>query len=343
MSKEIAVAGPDARSSDGIDQEWAEDGAGKRSVGQGGDPQTVGEQNSADDNGDVVEQRPESRKQEQAARKQHRGHDAADVEEDLRRQQDAGEVNAEIELIGVETAEQVALDLRSEDFGEDGADPQHDRHHGDDDGEGLLRVLFFVLREEAGVDGNEGDGGGAAGDNVVQPVGNGETGDVGIGLRAGAEGPGDVGLADVSDDARRHDGRHQQQRGRKGAVLVRRPEMAEETVHSRRFRRKTQIEVIRTKELPQIYAEERRCFFSLANTRRLSFGVGPKFEPQICAEKRRLVLFHQRSSAKSAAIIGACFCGGHFARRFLLRCAAKACMCGTRTASDIWIFPDRRR
>ena len=102
-------------------------------------------------------------------------------------------------------------------------DDQHHGHHGDDDGESFLRIGSRFSGEEAGVDRDERDRRCAAGDEVVEPIGQGEGGDVGVGLRAGTEGLGDVGFADVSDDARDHDGGHQQQRCGKRGVLMRWP------------------------------------------------------------------------------------------------------------------------
>jgi hypothetical protein len=60
--------------------------------------------------------------------------------------------------------------------------------------------------------------------NVIDavPVRQGEGGDVGVGLLSGSEGEGDVGLADVSDDAGEGNGDHQQQRRGERGVLVRR-------------------------------------------------------------------------------------------------------------------------
>jgi len=119
--------------------------------------------------------------------------------------------------------------LRREDLSHYGAGDEHGGHHGNDDGESLLRVLLALFRQKTGIDGDECDRGGATGNDVVEPVGQGEGGDVCVGLLPGAEGVGDVGLADVSDHARERDGRHQQQRRRKRRVLVRWPEETQQT------------------------------------------------------------------------------------------------------------------
>ncbi len=110
-------------------------------------------------------------------------------------------MNAELHLLGREAVEHPAGELRGEDLGQDGAGDEHRGHHGDDDGESFLRVVLALFGQKTGIDGDESDRGGAAGDDVIEPVGQGEGGYVGVGLLSGAEGVGDVGLADVSDHA----------------------------------------------------------------------------------------------------------------------------------------------
>jgi hypothetical protein len=140
-------------------------------------------------------------------------------------------MNAQLQLLGIEAAEHMAFDLRCKDFCQDGPDPQHHGHYRHDDGKRFLCVLFFVLGQKSRVDRNKGDGGSSPGNEVVQPVGDGEAGDISVGLRTRAERPGDVGLAHIADDAREHDRRHEQQRRREGCVLVRRPQQAQKAVH----------------------------------------------------------------------------------------------------------------
>jgi len=129
-------------------------------------------------------------------------------------------MNAEIDLLWCEAGEHPAHELGREDLGQDGAGDQHGGHHGDDDGESLLRILLALFREETGVDRDKSDRSGASRDDVVEPVGQSKRGDVSVGLLAGSESIGNVGFADVSDGARERDGRHQKQRGRKGGVLM---------------------------------------------------------------------------------------------------------------------------
>src|SRR5258706_2244052 len=138
-------------------------------------------------------------------------------------------MNTELHLLRREAVEHPTGELRREDLGHNGAGDEHGGHHGDDDGECFLRVLLALFREKAGIDGDERDRSGAAGHDVVEPVGQSECSDVGVGLLPGTESVGDVGLADVSDYARERDGAHQQQRRREGGVLVRWAEKAQQT------------------------------------------------------------------------------------------------------------------
>ena len=212
-----------------VDQKWPGNAAGERAEGERRDSHLASGDNSSADDEHVVDERTECRQQEQTVREQDRRNDSANIKEDLRRQQDAREMNAEPHLLGREAVEHPAGELRREDLGQDGAGDEHRGHHGNDDGESFLRILLALFRQKPGVDGDEGDRSGAAGDDVVEPVGEGEGGDVGVGLLSGAESVGDVGLADVSDHARERDGRHQQQRCRKRRVLVRWAEEAQQT------------------------------------------------------------------------------------------------------------------
>ena len=91
----------------------------------------------------------------------------------------------------------------------------------------LLRFLVAAPRGVAGVDGDEGDRRGATRQDVVEEVGQVEGADVGVGMESGAERPRDVGLAQITDDARQHDRDHQQQRGRQLGVLMGRTQVAQ--------------------------------------------------------------------------------------------------------------------
>jgi len=116
--------------------------------------------------------------------------------------------------------------LRGEDFGDDDASDENCRHYCNDDREGFLCVGLTFLGEEACINRDESDGGSASGNDVIKPVRQREGGNVSIDLSSGAELVGDVGLANESDDAGKHNSRHQEHGCREGAVLVRRTEEA---------------------------------------------------------------------------------------------------------------------
>ena len=153
-------------------------------------------------------------------REQHRRNYTANVEKNLSGKKNARQVDTEPELLRTEAAEQVALDLWREDFGQNGSDSQGHRHYRDDDGKSFLRLFLFLLRQKASVDGDESDRGGATRHDVVQKVGDGKPGDIGVRLGASAERPGDVSFADIADDPREHHGSDHQERRGKRAVLM---------------------------------------------------------------------------------------------------------------------------
>ena len=66
--------------------------------------------------------------------------------------------------------------LRGEDFGEQDAGAEHDEHGGEDDGERAIAAFFVAGLAVAVEDGDEGDGGCAADEEVVEEVGEGECG-----------------------------------------------------------------------------------------------------------------------------------------------------------------------
>ena len=108
-------------------------------------------------------------------------------------------MNAKLHLLRVEFGEEQARYFGREDFRQKDAYAQHRRHHGDDDRKRLLRLRFFFLRDKARVDRDKSNGGGSARHQVIEPVGYGETGDVGVSRRAGAECVSDIGLAYIAN------------------------------------------------------------------------------------------------------------------------------------------------
>ena len=187
--------------------------------------------NSAENDEYVVDQRSERGEQKQPVREQDGGHDSANVEENLRGQKNAREMNAKVDLIRLEVFDEPAHELGRVDFREDRAHDHYRGHDRDDDGECFLRVVVALLGQESRIDGDECNGGRAAGHNVVQEVGQGKRGNIGVGLRSGAEGEGNVGLAGVADHARERDRAHQQDGRRERRMLVRRPKKTQQFRH----------------------------------------------------------------------------------------------------------------
>jgi hypothetical protein len=107
-------------------------------------------------------------------------------------------MHAQSKLLWLKASEHQTCDLGSENFGHNDADAQHQRHYGNDDGEGFLRIFFSFLGQEARVNRNEGDGNGAARDQVGQKIGNLESSDVGVGRRSGAKCPGGIGFSKIT-------------------------------------------------------------------------------------------------------------------------------------------------
>src|SRR5262249_23668378 len=109
--------------------------------------------------------------------------------------------HAQVKLVGLEVVEHEARKLRGEDFRENHADAQHERHDCNNYREGFLRVFLSFLRQESCVDGHEGDGDCATSDQVSEDIGDLKGGDVGVRGGPCAEGPGSICLANVSHDA----------------------------------------------------------------------------------------------------------------------------------------------
>ena len=225
------IARSDADRSDHAGQKRPDYGSRQRAVGQRGDPETGASNHSPGNDQQVIEQRPEGGKQKQPVREQNGGDNSSDVKEDLRRQQNAGQMDGQVHLRGGKAVKHPAHKLRREDFSNDRPHDHYCAHDRNNYGEGLLRVGIALFRQEPRIDGDECNRRSAPGHDVVEPVRQGEGGDVGVGLRAGAEGVGDVSLANVADHARQHHRRHQQQCGRERRVLVRGAEEPQKSGH----------------------------------------------------------------------------------------------------------------
>ena len=110
-------------------------------------------------------------------------------------------MHAQIQLLWLKVVKHQARDLGGEDFGQNDADTQHQRHYGDDHGKSLLRVLLPFFCQKARVDRNESDRDRAACDQVSQEIGNLEGGDISIRRRTSPKCPRSIGFANIADDA----------------------------------------------------------------------------------------------------------------------------------------------
>src|SRR6202050_5825094 len=97
-------------------------------------------QNSAKDYEYVVDQRSKGRKKKEPGREQDRRYHTADIKENLRRQQNAREVYAQIDLILRKSLHKPAYKLWRKNLGPNRPHNHHGGHHRDNDGECFLRV-----------------------------------------------------------------------------------------------------------------------------------------------------------------------------------------------------------
>src|SRR5579885_1228045 len=93
---------------------------------------------AAENDEQVVDQRAEGGEQKEPVREEDGGDDSSDIKEDLGRQENASEMDAEVDLVGREILYVPVQELRGEDLGENCADDHHGGHHRDDDGKRFL-------------------------------------------------------------------------------------------------------------------------------------------------------------------------------------------------------------
>ena len=127
----------------------------------------------AEDDSGVVDERGEGLVEEDLAHLQARADDASDKEEELCGKHPSGERSAEGKADGVCTEAFIEEpDIGgSEDFAEEDADSEHNQHGGEDDGERAVAALFVAGFAIAVEDGDDGDGGRAADEEVGDEVG----------------------------------------------------------------------------------------------------------------------------------------------------------------------------
>ena len=140
-------------------------------------------------------------------------------------------MHAQINLVRRESLHKPSYKLRREYLGENRSHDHHRCHYSDDDRERFLRIFIPLLRQEAGVNRDEGDRRRAARDDVVQKVGKSKRRNVGVGGPASSIRPCNIGVARISDHTRHHHRADQKQRSRERRVLVRWPEKAQQFRH----------------------------------------------------------------------------------------------------------------
>ena len=134
-------------------------------------------------------------------------------------EEDAGDAGAE-DALGRGGVEIDAGEEWGEDLGEEDGAAEDDDHGVEDDGEGAFAFGFVVVGAIAVEDGDEGDGGGSADEEIVDPLGEVEGYVVGVGVVACAEFVGDVLVADQADDAREESGEGEEKGGGSRGVTV---------------------------------------------------------------------------------------------------------------------------
>src|SRR5277367_4966120 len=109
-----------------LEQKIAKDCAAENSYGKSGDADARREQDAAENDSDVVDDRRERRNYELAFGVLHCAEDAAFVETDLRGKHDAGEEDDALALGGIETRSDDFYQLRRENLAGDDERDEHE-------------------------------------------------------------------------------------------------------------------------------------------------------------------------------------------------------------------------
>src|SRR5271156_6537658 len=191
-----------------LKQEIAQDGAAEDSYGEPGDADTGREENAAENDGDVVDDRRERRDDKLAFGVLDGGEDAALVKTNLRGKHDAGEEDDALAFSGIEARGDEFNELGRENFsGSDECD-QNKTHYGDYGGKGAPAFVFPFFGDVHCEDGNEGDAERAAGDQVIQKIRKCKGGVVGVGDGVGADLMRDGPFAEEAEHATEQNARH---------------------------------------------------------------------------------------------------------------------------------------
>src|SRR4029077_6540228 len=113
--------------------------------------------------------------------------DAALVETELRRQHQAGEENDPGFFFGLKAGSNELSELTGKEFACEHESDEQDAHEGDYGGKDVPSLVFPVCGGIFGEDGNERDAEGRASDQIVEEIGKGEGGVIGVGHGIGAD------------------------------------------------------------------------------------------------------------------------------------------------------------
>ncbi len=124
-----------------------------------------------------------------------------------------------LEFGGGEAGGDVFHEMRGEDFAEDYQRDQDEAHHGDYRGKDAPAFVFALFGDVFGEDGDEGDAERAAGDQIVEKIGEREGGVVGAGGGVGADLVRDGPIAKEAEDSAEQDAGHDDAGGRGDATV----------------------------------------------------------------------------------------------------------------------------
>ena len=194
----------------GVEKKGAEVGSCECADAERGDAHAAGEECSASDDAEVVDEWSERLEGELFADEEDSGEDAASKEEELAGEKDARDAGGE-DAFGRGGIEVEADVVGGEDLGEDDGGAEDEDHGVEDDGEGAFAFELVVVGTVALENSDEGDRGGAADEEVVDELGEIEGYVVGVGVVACAELVGDELIANEADDAGEERGQGEEQ------------------------------------------------------------------------------------------------------------------------------------
>ena len=228
-----AVARAGAVREECVEQKWADDGAGQRAIRQRRYAEAMNQEDAAEDGAHAVDERGDGLNGELLAHQEHRAEDTAGKEEQLRGQQDAREVDAERGFGRVKTVEPPVHEQGGEKFGDEDGRAEHEKHGVEDDGERTLAFNLAALTLVACEDGDERDGGRAANQEVSNHVRELKRCQECVRLHAASKDPGDVHVAQHTEETGHGREDHQDDGGGECGVGVSGLEDAQNTGQAR--------------------------------------------------------------------------------------------------------------